>query len=666
MDLCADTVAGALMGPRRSGPRGRLVAREERERIVDRLLRLRQAGDLSYAAVGHAARAVGVTPRTVYRWLSQGRDRPAPRRATYRLTDTDWRAFEDFRGNIAHVHRARAAAVAGQTTVCGIPIAEHLLTGWHGAPPVARRTLYVAFHREASPAERAYWKHGMKARRDLRVYRTRTGTHRNAIWQTDHTQLHIVVAPPRGKPLRPWLTTFVDHATRVVMGWAIGTSRDSGSVLSALRSALLCDPTQGGAGGIPAVIECDHGAEFTAAAIRRPCDTLGILIRPVETYEGRGKGVIERWHRTIADMLLCQLPGYTDGPRDKQGHLYGPVRDDAAWRASLPDPSTASLDHTNPNSTETASTGPGNAGIGIAGSGNAPSGVETSTPAALPLHAFTTVFAQWVLWFNTEHEHQGLDGQSPLQAWRADPTPIHHVPAEHLRDLLLTQQGATITSRGIRHNNLHYVATELQDRRGEKVTIRYAPHDDRSIEVYHDTTGRHLATAYPVDALSPAQSEDYRQDWTRASRELAARRRSANRRIRRRIDPLTHQHPPSAGTTPATSTPHAGSAVATTAAVPPGAGENDSRSTPDCATAPATPPAETRLIPTAAPRPAGSTRRGSTSLLGLRDTYVLTEFDPLPATDNPPHDATAHDTADQTSGAADGRPGDTMPRSGQP
>jgi putative transposase len=72
------------------------------------------------------------------------------------------------------------------------------------------RTLQLAFSRETSRAQRAYWKHGEKALRDHRTYGERAITHRNQIWQVDHTQLDIVVLPPRGKPLRPWLTTFVD------------------------------------------------------------------------------------------------------------------------------------------------------------------------------------------------------------------------------------------------------------------------------------------------------------------------------------------------------------------------------------------------------------------------------------------------------------------------
>jgi hypothetical protein len=86
-------------------------------------------------------------------------------------------AYEDFRGNVAVVHRARTAALAGEATAAGVPIADHLLAGWAGAESVALRTLQLAFSRETSRAQRAYWKHGEKARRDHRTYGERAITH---------------------------------------------------------------------------------------------------------------------------------------------------------------------------------------------------------------------------------------------------------------------------------------------------------------------------------------------------------------------------------------------------------------------------------------------------------------------------------------------------------
>jgi putative transposase len=473
-------------------PRTR-VAPEVRQRITSRLLELRASNVLHVDHVRQAAAGAGVSERSVWRWLVAP---PAPATQGFRLSETDRAAFADFRGNVAAVHRTREAALAGRSTAAGIVISAELSKGWRGSEPVGLRTLQKAFRREMEPAERAYWKAGMKARRDLRVYGKRVVAHRNALWQVDHTQLDIVVLPPRGPAQRPWLTTFKDHHTRAVMGWAISLHPDSGSVTSALRSAIVCDAESGGHGGIPAVIEHDHAWEFGAKVLKAACDTMCILLKPVAAYEGRGKGSVERWHETIDQLLLCQLPGFTKGARDLRGHLYGPVRDDRKWRELA----------------------------------------EKHGDDLLTIDAFTRLFADWVRWFNLEHPHSGIDGQSPIEAWQADPTPISVLPDSQLRDLLLVAGSRVITSSGVQLFKLHYVADEIEGKGGERVDVRYAPHDRRFIELYRD--GVHLATAHPSDAMTPEQSEQRRDAWTAESRRLGVLRRKAIQRARRRLEPL--------------------------------------------------------------------------------------------------------------------------------
>ena len=67
--------------------------------------------------------------------------------------------------------------------------------------------------------------------------------------------------------------------------------------------------------------------------------------------------------------------------------------------------------------------------------------------------------------------------------------------------LLLAGEERTIGKDGIRLRGLAYVAPELQGRDGQKVQVRYMPHDDRLVEVYLGTA--HLCTAYPQGQLTP-------------------------------------------------------------------------------------------------------------------------------------------------------------------
>jgi putative transposase len=543
------------------------VRAEVRARVVDRLTALRSAGVLGTGHVRSAAAAAGVSARTVYRWLAgappDGSDAVKDDGRRFRLSPADLEAFEDHHGNVSAVFQARQAVLAGRTEVFGVPIAEHLRQGWRGARPVALRTLQEAFRTQMSPAERAYWIEGTEGRRRRRSYGQRQVACRNAVWQVDHTQLDIAVLPPHGPVCRPWLTSFLDHRHRVLMGWAIALHPDTGVVTAALRSAIVPDPDDGGHGGLPAVIEHDRAWEFEARALRAACGTLQIDLRPRPPRTPRFGGVVERWHGTIDRLLLCQLPGYTGGARDGRGRLFGPVRDDRAWREQAGRPSPDAED-----ATADAGTGTG----GAAGNGQ-------RERRAVTLRAFIALFARFAVAYNQRHPHPELDGLTPLESWQADPTPLSVVEEALLRDLLLERRDSVaVTSKGIRFDNLHYLAPALQVQGmvGERVQIRYAPHDRRFVEVYQG--GRHLGTAYPARALTPEQNERRRRAWSEEGRRLGVRRRKANQRARRRLEPLNRVTGDPQDTLPAAAT---------------------------------------------APRAPGTPLRGSATLLGLRDPLTL-------------------------------------------
>ncbi|MFI6536753.1 Mu transposase C-terminal domain-containing protein [Nonomuraea sp. NPDC050547] len=121
----------------------------------------------------------------------------------------------------------------------------------------------------------------------------------------------------------------------------------------------------------------------------------------------------------------------------------------------------------------------------------------------------------------------------------------------------------------------------MQGRGGQRVEVRYMPHDDRFVEVYLE--GRHLCTAHPAERLTPEQTEAFRAHTRAEARRLGAERRRATARARAELVPITET---SAGS----------------------------------------PPTESRIVPpTAAAAASARTRddqlrrRASTSLLGLTD-----------------------------------------------
>ncbi|MEU6720304.1 hypothetical protein ABZ897_53385 [Nonomuraea sp. NPDC046802] len=59
---------------------------------------------------------------------------------------------------------------------------------------------------------------GGRARRAKLVYLQRPATFRNQVWEGDHKNLPIVVLPPRGQAITPWVTMSLDDATRLSGG----------------------------------------------------------------------------------------------------------------------------------------------------------------------------------------------------------------------------------------------------------------------------------------------------------------------------------------------------------------------------------------------------------------------------------------------------------------
>ena len=444
----------------------RQVDPQVRAALVARLLALRGGGESLSLEVRRAAAGLGVSDRTVWRWLGRGEDDDAQqrrRRPRYEITDADRQDYADWSGNIAALRRARAAA---------------------GQPVPSLRTLQQAFARQLSPGERAGLVKGVAGRRRHEVYLRWEPACRNARWETDHKELPVLVTPPRGRrPVKPWVTAFLDCYSRLIMGWALSLRPDSATVLAAMRRALVVDPERGPFGGVPRVLVPDGGLEFATTALARVCATLGTTFAPTDAYAPFQKGKLERANRTVDQELLSGLPFYTEGPRAANGKLYGP---DAA-------------------------------------------------PMTLAL--FAGRFAEWVTAYNTTRPHSALGGQTPLQRWEADPTPIQEVPAGQLRWLLLADAERTIGRDGIHFGGHTFIAAGLNGRAGQRVQVRYTPHDMRQIEVFDGDTW--LCTAYPQDALPESERDAVLARRRADAAELGRRQRRASRRARARLAPVT-------------------------------------------------------------------------------------------------------------------------------
>ena len=285
------------------------------------------------------------------------------------------------------------------------------------------------------------------------------------------------------RPVQPWTTLFVDGFSRAVMGWAISDHPSSATVLAALGEAIRLDPDHGPFGGLPGTLRPDGGLEFAADVLKQACGVLGIRLAPTPPFSLHLKGKVERLHRSVVTQLLAELPHFTGGPRDAAGKLWG-------------------------------------------------SGGEVLTLAEL-----VERFDAWVRWHNRERAHAGLAGQTPLQRWSEDATPLRLVGDPELRWTLLAGKQRTIRTSGVSCHGLSYVAAELNGLVGEVVEVRYRPHDLRSIEVFRGD--EHLCTARPQGTLSKEERAAVLAKRRADAAEQARRQRRAARRARSRVAPIT-------------------------------------------------------------------------------------------------------------------------------
>jgi putative transposase len=352
----------------------------------------------------------------------------------------------------------------------------------------ALRTFQSAIARKLAPGDRAVVRDGVEGRRRHQVYLSWEPDARNQVWETDHKQMDIAVLFPRAtRPRQPWTTMFLDGFSRAVMGWAISDYPSSATVLAAFGDAIRVDDQRGPFGGLPSTLRPDGGLEFAADVIDDACGVLGVHLVPTPPYSPNLKGKIERLHASMVTGLLAELPHFTGGPRDAAGKL---------WGSGMPLLGVAEL-------------------------------VER--------------FDRWVTWYNTECPHSGLGGQTPLQRWRQDATPLRLVADTELRWTLLCEKERKVRTSGVAFSGLNYIAPELNGLVGEVVAVRYRPHDRRTIEIFRD--GEHLCTAKPQGTLTAEDRAAVLERRRADAADQARRQRRASRKARTRYSPITAAAP---------------------------------------------------------------------------------------------------------------------------
>ncbi|MFE0678662.1 Mu transposase C-terminal domain-containing protein [Streptomyces sp. NPDC058867] len=478
-----------------------------------RLLALRAERRLSREHVRLAGECLGVSERTVWRWLAEASLspgaalRPGERRSDrFEVTGEIRVLLAYWHGNASAVHRqllARARAQAAARD--GRPAqAPQCAASPAGAPPAAvplldpvpsLSTFLRAVRRDLTAGERAGLAAGADAARAHDVFSTRPVSWRNHVWEADHVQAPLLVDAD-GDLVRPWVTWFIDTVTKVITGTAVTPGVPSrASVLAALRTAVLREDPYGPAGGVPELVRVDRGKDFLSTAVTAAFGTMGVTVKDLPAYSPHLKGTVENLNRAVDRMLFAALPGYTPapaGPRSRRRSAGG----------------------------------------------------RPETSGAMPFEDFTAEVLAWTHWWNTEHRPRALSGRTPLQAWQADPTPVTSIPASDLWTFTLEDDGRPrkLTSHGVRWRGRTYIAPWMTGQAGRTVTVRYMPHHDHQIDVC-DAHGKHLGPAHLADAATPEQLQALRTARTARARRLRAEVKAAEKLRRQRFAPATTAGP---------------------------------------------------------------------------------------------------------------------------
>jgi putative transposase len=248
----------------------------------------------------------------------------------------------------------------------------------------------------------------------------------NAIWQADHTLLDILI-DDSGTAKKPWLTIILDDYSRAVAGYALSFSAPSAiQTALALRQGIWRKTVVGwNVCGIPDALYTDHGSDFTSRHLEQVAADLKMQLVFSAVARPRGRGKIERFFRSLNQVLLCSLPGYISA-----GH---------------------------------------------------------AAKATLRLPELTSIIENYLVHDYNAKPHSAT-AMAPQFRWDAGGFLPRMPGSLHELDMLLltATKLRRVRQDGIHFIGFRYIALTLAAYVGEDVMIRYDPRDVAEIRVFHD------------------------------------------------------------------------------------------------------------------------------------------------------------------------------------
>jgi putative transposase len=399
------------------------LSEAQRRQALERFTVIRPALEKEITQA-EAARTHQVSLRTVQRWIKLYREQGlagladatrADKGASRKLPQT---AIHLVEGLALQTPPRSAASIHRQVTTIATE------QGWK-APSYARVRQII---KGLDPALVTMAHQGAAVYReefDL-VYR-REAPHANAMWQADHCELPILLLDEAGKPDKPWLTAIEDDYSRMIVGYRFSFQPSTALTTALTLRQAICrkeDP-RWHAYGIPTVFYSDHGSDFTSKHMEQVAADLPMELIFSQVSIPRGRGKVERFFRSVEQLLLQDLPGY------------------------------------------------------------APEGA-TGVKAVLTLPTFEQRFRDWLL--SDYHSRVHVETKCrPQERWEAGGfLPRTPKSLEQLDLLLLTfAKTRRVQQDGIRFQGYRYMDLTLAGYVREEVVIRYDPADLAVIRVFH-------------------------------------------------------------------------------------------------------------------------------------------------------------------------------------
>ncbi len=104
-----------------------------------------------------------------------------------------------------------------------------------------------------------------------------------------------------GRTQKSYLVTLLDDKSRLILHSAFCPGETALDIEYVLKQALLRR-------GLPKRFVIDNGAAYRAHSLQGICARLSIHLIYCRPYAPEGKGKLERWHRTLRDQFLSELP----------------------------------------------------------------------------------------------------------------------------------------------------------------------------------------------------------------------------------------------------------------------------------------------------------------------------------------------------------------------